>query len=146
MLGVKQAQAQRGVPTQRITNTSLKRLIRLRFEFDEENQIVDFYIPDDSGYEHHWGLDYKQAQQLAKDILRVTKKWVRLLSLADYQKQITRTDCRCGFIGLDKLPIECHVHSGGWEVDGFLLKQWLYVTCPKCEYQWALWKLGVKRR
>jgi len=25
------------------------------------------------------------------------------------------------------------------------VKFWLYVTCPKCKYEWALWKLGVPR-
>jgi len=68
-------------------------------------------------------------------------------TLEDYRKQITRDECDggCGFKGLKGLPIEHYDHDGGWPVEGFKEKQWLYVTCPKCGYQWALWKLGVPR-
>lgn len=66
-------------------------------------------------------------------------------TLGDYRRQITRTKCDCGFEGLDTLPIESYDHSGGWEVEGFQSKQWLYIHCPKCDYDWALWKLGVNR-
>lgn len=68
-------------------------------------------------------------------------------TLEDYRKQITRNECadRCNFKGLKSLPIEHYDHDGGWPVEGFKEKQWLYVTCPKCGYQWALWKLGVLR-
>jgi len=67
------------------------------------------------------------------------------MKLEDFSKLIITDRCSCGFKGLSKLPIEHYDHSGGWKVDGFLKRQWLYVTCPKCEYQWALWKLGVPR-
>jgi hypothetical protein len=66
-------------------------------------------------------------------------------SLEDYRKQITRDECGCGRKGLKSLPIEHYNHDGGWPIEGFKEKQWLYVTCPKCGYQWALWKLGVPR-
>jgi len=65
--------------------------------------------------------------------------------LESYRAQITKTKCTCGFEGLDKLPIEYYPHSGGWPVAGLSKNQWLYVTCPDCDYQWALWKLGVPR-
>ena len=42
------------------------------------------------------------------------------------------------------IEIEHYDHDGGWEVEGFAVKQWLYATCPACEYQNALWKLGIK--
>lgn len=67
------------------------------------------------------------------------------LTLDDYREQIKRTKCDCGFEGLHFLPIEHYPHNGGWHVHGFNGKQWLYVVCPKCDYQWALWKLGVPR-
>jgi hypothetical protein len=66
-------------------------------------------------------------------------------SLEDYRKQIKDDKCSCGYVGLSKLRIEHYDHDGGWPVEGFKEKQWLYVTCPKCGYQWALWKLGVPR-
>lgn len=67
-------------------------------------------------------------------------------SLTDYRRQIKRIKCSCGFEGLDVLPIEHYPHSGGWPLEQFAEKEWLYVTCPKCKYQWALWKLGVPRK
>lgn len=42
--------------------------------------------------------------------------------------------------------VEFYPHDGGWIVKDFKEKQWLYKTCPKCGYQWALWKLGVERQ
>ena len=66
-------------------------------------------------------------------------------TLNDYGKQIQEDKCSCGFEGLKDLPIEHYPHSAGWIIDGFAEKQWLYVTCPECGYQWALWKLGVPR-
>jgi len=43
------------------------------------------------------------------------------------------------------LPIQKYDHDGGWNVLGYKNRQWLYVTCPKCGYEWSLWKLGVPR-
>lgn len=68
-----------------------------------------------------------------------------LNTLDNYQKQIKRTQCTCGYDSLKNLPIEYYPHDGGWLVQNFKEKQWLFVTCPRCEYQWALWKLGVER-
>jgi hypothetical protein len=49
-------------------------------------------------------------------------------------------------------PVIGHPHDGGWTVPGLPCphphsdgKWWLYIVCPKCDYQWALWKLGVSR-
>jgi hypothetical protein len=49
----------------------------------------------------------------------------------------------CGWCQTDLsgVPIEHYDHDGGYEVPGYEKKQWLYITCPKCHYQWALWKL-----
>jgi len=66
------------------------------------------------------------------------------MKLEDYEKLIKGKKCKwCG----TELPqkIEYYEHSGGWVVEGFDSKLWLYVVCPKCKYQWALWKLGIKR-
>lgn len=41
--------------------------------------------------------------------------------------------------------VEFYDHDGGWEVEGFYRLQWLYVTCRRCGYENALWKLGVPR-
>ncbi len=40
-------------------------------------------------------------------------------------------------------PIIHYQHPSGWIVPGYEKKQWLYIECPGCQYQWSLWKLGV---
>jgi len=69
------------------------------------------------------------------------------MELQKYIELITKT--KCTFCGR-KLPIrdsaiKMYPHDGGWNVNGYDKKQWLYIICPKCGYQWALWKLGVSR-
>lgn len=71
-------------------------------------------------------------------------------TLADYEAMIPEEEKTCyycrghgeiGHLG----AIEHYDHEGGWTVEGFQRKQWLYKTCMRCGYQWALWKLGVPR-
>ena len=69
-----------------------------------------------------------------------------LASMDRYTKQITKTRCTCGAeLPTDGANLEAYAHDGGWPLDGLPGKWWLYVVCPECEYQWALWKLGVPR-
>ncbi len=37
--------------------------------------------------------------------------------------------------------VEMYEHDGGVFVEGEKEKQWVYFTCSRCGYQWALWKL-----
>lgn len=70
----------------------------------------------------------------------------KVKSLSDYQNEIQKDVCRwCNYQGLKTLQIKSYDHDGGWTVDGFDHKQWLYIVCPKCYYEWSLWKLGVSR-
>lgn len=63
-----------------------------------------------------------------------------------------RQVCTCG-ADLTKCGIEGYKHGDGWNVRIKLrvspfeavVNYWLYITCPKCGYQWAIWKLGVDR-
>lgn len=67
-------------------------------------------------------------------------------NMEEYKGLIVTDVCMfCQCPGLDKQPIRAYSHESGWEVEGYHRRQWLYVTCPKCEYDWALWKLGVPR-
>jgi hypothetical protein len=67
-------------------------------------------------------------------------------SLKQYRYEITVKTCRwCDTGGLDAEDIQHYDHEGGWPVMGFTENQWLYIICPGCEYEWALWKLGVVR-
>ena len=52
--------------------------------------------------------------------------------------------CRWCDIDISQEPVKGYPHTEGWLVGP--QKLWLYVTCPKCDYDWALWKLGLSRR
>lgn len=65
-------------------------------------------------------------------------------TLKEYAEMIKDKTCNwCG----EELPdlIDTYEHKYGWDVEGFPTKQWLSVHCPKCDYDWSLWKLGVDR-
>ena len=68
-------------------------------------------------------------------------------SLIKYSNMITEHTCAFCGTKLDTLAgnIRLYPHSSGWTVEGIKGKQWLYVRCHKCKYDWALWKLGVSR-
>ena len=44
------------------------------------------------------------------------------------------------------LPLELRYyrHPNGWLVKGMKGRQWLYVKCARCNYDFSLWKLGVE--
>jgi hypothetical protein len=76
-------------------------------------------------------------------------------TLQDYQKQLEGKDCRwCRdedeetktMVFLNDEPLEHYEHDGGYWVDGYPTKRWIYVVCPKCKYQWSLRKLGITRQ
>jgi hypothetical protein len=66
------------------------------------------------------------------------------LKLESFRDLIKKHECDCGE-SLRHSDIEHYDHPAGWNVKGFQKPQWLYLTCSKCGYQWALWKLGVPR-
>lgn len=64
----------------------------------------------------------------------------------EYRRRLKTTTCRwCGGLLLNQ-QIEYYEHSGGWRVEGHVAKQWLYIECPGCKYQWSLAKLGVPQK
>lgn len=66
------------------------------------------------------------------------------MTLEDYAR-LVREKCCVGCKRPFTLPIkiEHYPHSDGWLVNGFEDRQWLYVTCKHCDYQSALWKIGI---
>lgn len=48
--------------------------------------------------------------------------------------------CRADLAGT---PLESYSHDGGYEVENFAEKQWLYIVCRKCDYQNSLVKMGI---
>lgn len=67
------------------------------------------------------------------------------MTLEDYAKLIVGQTCRWCGTTLPAEKIEHYTHPDGWLVSGFEMPQWLFVHCPKCGYDHALWKLGVPR-
>lgn len=46
-------------------------------------------------------------------------------------------------VSLSLREVEHYDHLSGYDVEGFKERQWLYVTCPRCDYQWSLRKLNI---
>lgn len=70
------------------------------------------------------------------------------LTLDDFESILKNEGVRCRMcVESPKLvrDIEHYPHGAGWKVKGFDRKQWLYVVCPDCGYEWALHKLGFPR-
>lgn len=65
------------------------------------------------------------------------------MKLEDYEALVKDKKCNSCHGSLGK--IKYYPHAGGWRVDGFSERVWLYKVCKKCGYEWALWKLGVER-
>jgi len=64
-------------------------------------------------------------------------------TLEEYNKEAQDFCPTCKTKLYDK--IDLYEHDGGWIVKGFDKKQWLSKRCPKCKYDWSLWKIGVPR-
>ena len=58
-----------------------------------------------------------------------------------YRKKIQTHKCYCGMEYGDE-PIRFYPHPNGWNIGEDSL-QWLFIRCPRCKVDVALWKLGV---
>ena len=67
------------------------------------------------------------------------------MKLGEYGKLAEGKKCRFCNSMLPHQCVEYYDHDGGWKVDGFSQKQWLYLTCPGCGHQWSFAKLGIER-
>jgi hypothetical protein len=47
-------------------------------------------------------------------------------------------NCILGYI---EFYTNFYPHGGGVFVEGLDGKQWVYFTCKRCHYKWALWKI-----
>ena len=65
------------------------------------------------------------------------------MKLKAYQELVKYKTCGwCGTLIGDQ-SMDMYDHPDGWKVDGIDNLQWLSLRCPKCGYDWSLWKLGV---
>jgi len=64
-------------------------------------------------------------------------------TLGEIGERIEKAGVKCRWCETEikAINIESYPHEGGIEVNGYSKKQWVYFTCPKCDYQWALHKL-----
>jgi hypothetical protein len=68
-----------------------------------------------------------------------------------FEKLALETTPTCRWCGAELHgPVQAYPHEGGWIVRGMGGRThegrwWLYIKCPKCAYDWALWRLGVPR-
>lgn len=64
-------------------------------------------------------------------------------SLREIGQVIDESNLHCHFCEapLDGDAVCRYDHDGGIMVKDFPVKQWVYVHCRKCGYDWALWKL-----
>jgi hypothetical protein len=58
--------------------------------------------------------------------------------------KVKRWRCFCG-ASLEGLALCGYDHSDGWKVPGIEKRQWLWLHCVNCGYDFAIWKLGVPR-
>ena len=65
------------------------------------------------------------------------------MTLVEYEIAVEGKNCK--FCGSELGAIESYDHEGGWEVEGYRAKQWLYKTCCGCGYQWSFSHLGYAR-
>lgn len=69
------------------------------------------------------------------------------MTLQNYATLTKGKACRsCDSPLASPITVEHYPHDGGWQVDTFPKRQWLYVVCGNCKYQNALWKLGIPGR
>ena len=68
-------------------------------------------------------------------------------SLGDYEAEIEIHKCMLCGSPLDTRSenMKMFPNPGGWCVNGYDVKQWIYIVCDRCGYQWSLQKLGVSR-
>lgn len=74
---------------------------------------------------------------------KVSPEWAATKYRKQYQPE--QTHCLCDY-DLSKEPIIYYTpHPSGWAIPFEDELCWLYVKCPNCGYDMAIWKLGVKR-
>ena len=62
----------------------------MRYEIDWEHEIVDFYVEDDSGREHHSGLGFDEAKEMFGELKGEIEKFSDLKDFLQYL-----LDCHC---------------------------------------------------
>ena len=69
---------------------------------------------------------------------------VQPLSLKEYEEMVRGLRCRTtGCVG--PLGLQNYDHEGGWQVEGFSEKQWLYTECRHCANAVSLRHWGIER-
>ena len=83
-----------------------------------------------------------------KNFAKVDSSYEKILpedEAKEFRKHYDDPKCLCGFDLSRELLVYYVPHRDGWTVKGEEQKVWLYVKCPKCGYDMAIWKMGVPR-
>lgn len=65
-------------------------------------------------------------------------------TLGQYSRMVAGPTCaNCDKSLPHPARITASEHGSGWPVARFPKRQWLSVKCPHCNYESALWKLGI---
>ena len=69
-----------------------------------------------------------------------------MVTLREIETALIQKDAKCEWCGyrFNIGDIRNYPHKGGIKVDGFIEKQWVYMRCVVCGYDWALWKLEAQ--
>ena len=62
-----------------------------------------------------------------------------------YIQEALQKNPKCRWCGssLKNGEFKMYSHPEGWAVVGEDKKQWIYIVCLGCHYEWAIWELGV---
>jgi len=80
--------------------------------------------------------------EVEKLISDVTATKPRLISFQELISNLIKrgAKCDCGYIFKEN-DFHSYDHSYGVKLADFKSKQWVYATCPLCQYDFALWKI-----
>ena len=62
-------------------------------------------------------------------------------SLDHYLSKLSGCKCEWCHSDLSAGEVKHYRHPSGLPLKGYKERQWIFIECPKCGYEWALWKL-----
>ena len=89
----------------------------------------------------------KAFENSSKALEELSRFINKKLTLGDYAKMVIGKNCfSCSKMFSLPITLEHYPHTNGYDVAGFVEKEWLFVVCSnqKCKYQNSLESLGIK--
>lgn len=92
------------------------------------------------GAHHGKGIQKDQEESPLKKYYPSAQKYMKYLKnpiCGSNARHIQNVDLRGEIIW-------AYPHTEGYKIEESDEKQWLYIRCPVCAHDWALWKLGIQ--